>query len=64
MHHIACHHFSKFQRKLTTFWRALAKSPPKQPKMTVSTCTKTFENLKLEYYRSDINKTCLVCVPP
>ena len=26
--------------------------------MTVSTGTKTFENLKLENYRSDIAKTC------
>ena len=32
--------------------------------MTVSASTKTFENLKLENYRSDINKTFPVCVPP
>ena len=32
--------------------------------MTVSAGTKTFENLKLENYKSDINKNCPVCVPP
>ena len=39
------------------------KSTQKQPKMTVSTNTKTFENLNLENYRSHISKTCSVCVP-
>ena len=34
------------------------KTTKKQPKMTVSTGTKTFENLKLENYRSGIAKTC------
>ena len=29
MHHLACHHWSKFQTKLTTFWGALTKNPPK-----------------------------------
>ena len=28
MHHLACHHWSKFQTKLTTFWRILAKRLP------------------------------------
>ena len=32
--------------------------------MTVSAGTETFENLKLENCRSDINKICPVCVPP
>ena len=40
------------------------KSTQKPPKMTVSASTKTFENLKLEKYRSHINKTWPVCVPP
>ena len=40
------------------------KSTQKQPKMTVSASIKTFENLKLENYRSHINKTWPVCVPP
>ena len=40
------------------------KNTQKQPKMTVSASTKTFANLKLENYRSDINETCPVCVPP
>ena len=31
--------------------------------MTISARTKTSENLKLENYRSDINKTCLLCLP-
>ena len=35
----------------------------KEPKMTVSVGTKTFENLKLKNYISDINKTCPLCVP-
>ena len=45
MHHLTCHHWSKFQTKLTTFWGVLAKkNTQKQPKMTVSSNTKTFEN--------------------
>ena len=36
----------------------------KQPKMTVSADTKTFENLKLDNYRSNIAKTCPLCVLP
>ena len=32
--------------------------------MTVSTGTKTGENLKQENYRSNINNTCVVCVHP
>ena len=32
--------------------------------MAVSASTKTFENLKLENYRSHINKTWPVYVPP
>ena len=46
-------HFGEFWPKNTT----------KQPKMAVSAGTKAFENLKLENYRSEINKTCLVCLP-
>ena len=65
MHYLACHHWSRFQTKLATFWGVLAKKPTqKQPKMTVPAgCTKTFENLKLKNYRSDINETCSICVP-
>ena len=37
------------------------KTTQKQPKMTVSAGTKTFENLKLENHRSDIDKTCPLC---
>ena len=55
MNHFACHDWSKIQTKLTTFQGVLAK---KQPKMTVSAGTKTFKNLKLENYKSDIAKTC------
>ena len=40
------------------------KSTQKQPKMTVSAGPKTFENLKLENYRLNINKTCSECVLP
>ena len=40
------------------------KTTQKQPKITVSVDTKTFENLKLENYRSNIAKTCPLCVPP
>ena len=40
------------------------KATQKQLKMTVSAGTKTFENLKLENYRSDIYETCPVGVPP
>ena len=29
MHHLACHHWSKFQTKLTTLWGVLTKKPPK-----------------------------------
>ena len=28
-HHLACHYWSKFQTKLTTFGGVLAKNPPK-----------------------------------
>ena len=44
-------------------WSPGQKTIQKQPKMTVSASTKTFENLKLENHRSDIAKTCLLCVP-
>ena len=65
MHHLACHHWSKFQTKLATFGGILAKkNNQNQPKMTVPVGTKTFENLKLENYRSYITKTCTVSVPP
>ena len=46
MHHLACHHWSKVQAKLTI----LGSSGQKQPKMTVSIGTKTFENLKVKNY--------------
>ena len=39
------------------------KTTLKLPKMTVSAGLKTFENLKLNNYRSNITKTCPVCVP-
>ena len=29
VHHLTCHHWSKFQTKLTTFWGVLAKKQPK-----------------------------------
>ena len=40
------------------------KNTQKQPKMTVSAGTKAFENSKLKNHRSDIAKTCPLCVPP
>ena len=51
MHHLACHHWSKFQTKLT-FRGVLAgrKTTQKQPKMTVPASTKAFGNLKVESY--------------
>ena len=53
MHHLACHHWPKFQTKLTTFWEVLAKkNTQKQPKIRVSANTKTL--LKPKNYRSDI----------
>ena len=64
MHNLACHHWSKFQRKLTTFWGGYGQKTQMQTKMTVSAGTKTSENLKLKNSRSDINKTFPVCVPP
>ena len=64
MHHLTCSHWSKFQTKLTTSYKVLAKRPPKSSLKWVSTATKTFENLKLESYRSDIAKTCSLCLQP
>ena len=40
------------------------KNTQKQPKMAVSASMKTFENLELENYRSDINETFPGCVTP
>ena len=40
------------------------KNTQKQSKITASAIMKTFEDLKLQNYRSDINETFLVCVPP
>ena len=40
------------------------KPTQKQPKITFFAVTKTFENLILVNYRSDINENCLVGVPP
>ena len=45
-------------------WSPGKKTILKQPKMTVSADTKTFENLKLENHRSNIAKTYPLCVPP
>ena len=64
MHDLACHHWLKVQIKLKILGSSGQKTTQKQPKMTVSTGTKTFENLKLKNYRSDIAKTCSLCVPP
>ena len=61
MHHLAYHHWSKMQ---ADFGQSSQKPTHKQPKMTISASTKTFENLKLENYRFRISKTCPVCVPP
>ena len=118
MYHLAFHHWSKFQTKLTTFRGVI---PPKKggtytsplppplflksyfakdiflkirfcvilqiiqnilgpdnPKIwlgTLRSCQKStqkqhkmrfcwYENVKLEKYKFDINKSCLVCVPP
>ena len=54
MHHLTCHHWSKGQTKLKILGGSGQKTTQKQPKMTVSTGTKTFENVKLKNYRSDI----------
>ena len=56
MHHLACHHWSKVQTKLNILGSSGQKTTQKHPKMTVSTGTKTFENLKFKNYRSDIAK--------
>ena len=64
MHHLACNPWSKFQIKLTTLLgRSDEKTTQKQPKMTVSAGTNTFENLKLKNYRSDIDESCPLRVP-
>ena len=38
------------------------KTTQKKTKMTVSAYAKTFENLNLKNYRSDISETCPLCV--
>ena len=63
MHHLACHHWSKVQTKLKILGSSGQKTTQKQPTMTASTGTKTFENLKLKNCTSDIAKTCSLCVP-
>ena len=65
MHHLAYHHCSKCEINLTIFWGVLAKNPPKSSlKITVSAGRNTFENLKLQNYRSHINETCPVYATP
>ena len=64
MHHLACHTGQQFKQNWQILGRFGQKTTQKQPEMTVSTGTKTFENLKLKNYRSNIAKTCLLCVPP
>ena len=54
MHHLASHYWSnKIDNILESSGQ---KTTQKQLKMIVSDGRKTFENLKLENYRSDINK--------
>ena len=61
MHHLACHHWAnRIDNILGSFGQ---KTTQKQLKMMVSAGRKTFENLKLENYRQDINKNCQVCIP-
>ena len=54
MHHLACHDWSNKIDNI--LWSSGPKTTQKQIKMIVSARRKTFENLKLENYRSDINK--------
>ena len=61
MHHLSCHHWSKFQTKLKTILGDLTKI---HPKINVSAATTTLKNLKLKNFRSSVSKTCSVCVPP
>ena len=54
MHHLACHHWSnKIDNILESSGQ---KTTQKQLKMIISGGRKTFENLKLENYRSNIKK--------
>ena len=54
MHHLACHHWSnKIDNILESSGQ---KTTQKQLKMIISAGRKTFENLKLENYRSNVNK--------
>ena len=62
MHHLACHYWSnKTDNILGSSGQEITQ---KQPKMIVSAGRKTFENLKLENYISNINKNCQVWIPP
>ena len=63
MHYLACNHWSKVQIKLKNLGSSGQKTTQNQPNMTVSTSTKTSGNLKLKNYRSDIAKTCSLCLP-
>ena len=64
MHHLACRRRSKFSNQIDNILGIPGQlTTQKQPTMTVSACTKTLENLKLETHRSDIAKTCPLCVP-
>ena len=54
----------KISNKIDILGNPGQKITQKQPKVTVSAGTKSFENLKLENHRSDIAKTCLLHVPP
>ena len=53
----------KSSNKIENFRKFWPKDHQNQPKMTISTCTKIFENLNLKSYKSDIAKTCSLCVP-
>ena len=63
MHPPACHRWLEVQTKLTNFREFWPKDHQKL-KMTVSIGTKTFKKFKIANYRSDITKTCSLCVLP
>ena len=54
----------KISNKIDILGSSGQKTTKEQRKMTVSAGIKTFENLKLKNYRSDIAKTGSLCVPP
>ena len=65
MYYLGCHHWSKISNKIDNILGSSGHKTTQIPlKMTaVSAGTETFENLKLNNYRSDINETCPVYVP-